>query len=227
MGILEGLAGWVGRAVDALAALKLAISERAEVATNVRTAATSDLESALTSIDVDSADELVQVLAKGIAREAQAKTDLAAARAQVPVAVELDQQIADGHAFLDNVELVRSKLQPSAFIGHLINLRQQALLGVASAILSEISNDRFGFSDDFEIFDQLSGQPRSPRSLSGGETFSRDYFGEGGCGVMPVCGPRHPRDRGAGRGRIEPLLSSYVPKVLNQSFGWRFTKRPS
>jgi exonuclease SbcC len=101
-------------------------------------------------------------------RVAEALTE---AERQIPMARELDRRLTQGQEFLELVELVRTKLAPGAFIGHLINLRQQALLGVASTMLSEITNGRYGFSSDFDIFDQLSGQPRSPRTLSGGETF--------------------------------------------------------
>ena len=34
-----------------------------------------------------------------------------------------------------------------------------------------MSGGRYGFSEDFQIVDRTSGQPRSPKTLSGGETF--------------------------------------------------------
>jgi exonuclease SbcC len=62
-------------------------------------------------------------------------------------------------------------LADGQFVGYVVGARQRALLGIASTILDEMSGGRYGFSEDFQIVDRTSGQPRSPRTLSGGETF--------------------------------------------------------
>jgi exonuclease SbcC len=108
--------------------------------------------------------------AASVARAA-AQNEAARARSQIPLVQELDGRIASGQDFLAAVDLVRAKLLDGAFIGELVARRQQALLGIATSIIGEMTNDRFGFSADFEVVDRLSGQLRSPRTLSGGESF--------------------------------------------------------
>jgi exonuclease SbcC len=107
--------------------------------------------------------------AAGKARDAQ--RDLDEASAQVPRVADLDRRLAEGGAFLAATEAVKNLLTDGQFIGHVIHQRQQALLGVASEILGEITGKRFGFAADFRVVDRLTGQPRSPRTLSGGESF--------------------------------------------------------
>ncbi|KAA0233575.1 MAG: SMC family ATPase [Actinobacteria bacterium] len=114
---------------------------------------------------------LEEARAAAMADQKSAARDGKAARDQIPVVTDLDTRIPQCREFLDTLELVRSKLLDSAFINHLITRRQRTLLGVATSILSEVTSGRFGFSADFEVVDQQSGQPRSPRTLSGGESF--------------------------------------------------------
>jgi DNA repair protein SbcC/Rad50 len=107
--------------------------------------------------------------AAGNARDAQ--RDLDEASAQVPQVADLDRRLAEGGAFLAAIEAVKNLLTDGQFIGHVIHQRQQALLGVASQTLGEITGQRFGFAADFRVVDRLTAQPRSPRTLSGGESF--------------------------------------------------------
>lgn len=93
------------------------------------------------------------------------------ARAQIQVAAELDKRIKLGGAFLDDLRALRDLLANSRFIGFLMHRRQQALLGVATTLLGQMSSGRFGFSEDFQVVDCYSGQPRSTSTLSGGESF--------------------------------------------------------
>ena len=78
----------------------------------------------------------------------------------------LDEGRASGYG---NVEV--SPLLGGNFAGFVVEERQRALLGVATSILEEMSGGRYGFADDFAIVDRASGQPRSAKTLSGGETF--------------------------------------------------------
>ncbi|XHM65362.1 hypothetical protein ACE6JH_00010 [Streptomyces nigra] len=50
-------------------------------------------------------------------------------------------------------------------------LRTQALLGVASDLLGQMSDGRFGFADSFDIVSRNSGVAHPPNRLSGGEKF--------------------------------------------------------
>lgn len=102
---------------------------------------------------------------------AVADDEAARAKGQVARASALDARIAEGSALMGALhELVRL-LGDGGFPGFVVEERQRALLGVASSILEEMSGGRYGFAEDFSIVDRTSGQPRSARTLSGGETF--------------------------------------------------------
>lgn len=94
-----------------------------------------------------------------------------AARAQIPVVAGLDERITRGGPFLSDLRAVYDLLGNSRYIGYLMHRRQQALLGVATRLLGDMSAGRFGFSEDFQVIDCYSGQPRSTSTLSGGESF--------------------------------------------------------
>ena len=53
----------------------------------------------------------------------------------------------------------------------MIERRQRLLLAVASETLGAMTGGRYAFSADFQVVDNLSGHPRSTKTLSGGETF--------------------------------------------------------
>ena len=84
---------------------------------------------------------------------------------------DFDSRIATGERLIDTLQELVRLLGDGAFVGYVVEARQRALLAIASAILIEMSGDRYGFANDFRIVDRLSGQPRSPKTLSGGETF--------------------------------------------------------
>jgi len=50
-------------------------------------------------------------------------------------------------------------------------LRTRALLGVASDLLGQMSDERFGFAENFDIVSRSSGVVHHPNRLSGGEKF--------------------------------------------------------
>ena len=58
-----------------------------------------------------------------------------------------------------------------AFVDFVVKQKQKTLLGLATDVFQEMTGGRFGFSADFQIVDTETGQPRSPRTLSGGERF--------------------------------------------------------
>src|SRR4029077_14094193 len=53
----------------------------------------------------------------------------------------------------------------------LVARRQRHLLAVASDVLAGMTGDRYRFAADFTVIDGRTGPPRSPRPLSGGESF--------------------------------------------------------
>ena len=56
---------------------------------------------------------------------------------------------------------------------YLTELRTKTLLGVASELLGQLSEDEFGFAEDFQIISRRNGVTRSPRTLSAERPSSR------------------------------------------------------
>jgi exonuclease SbcC len=133
--------------------------------------AQNDVAAALRAVEVGARDELVDARATALAEEIAAKADRERAQRETPIVADLEERTGQAERFLGHVRRVREMLADSKFIGYLINRRQQALLGVATTILDDITAGRFGFTADFMVLDKVSGQPRSPRTLSGGESF--------------------------------------------------------
>ncbi|MFE9688154.1 SbcC/MukB-like Walker B domain-containing protein, partial [Streptomyces sp. NPDC006285] len=79
--------------------------------------------------------------------------------------------ITAGEARYEALEVLRRELVDAKFLGHLTTLRTHALLGVASDLLGQMSDGRFGFADDFDVISRCSGVAHHPNRLSGGEKF--------------------------------------------------------
>ncbi|WP_327232340.1 SbcC/MukB-like Walker B domain-containing protein [Streptomyces murinus] len=80
-----------------------------------------------------------------------------------------DFAITAGKARCEALEVLRRELVDAKFLNHLTMLRTQALLGVASDLLGQMSDGRFGFADSFDIVSRNSGVAHPPNLLSGGE----------------------------------------------------------
>jgi exonuclease SbcC len=168
---LTPLATW-SHQVEALAAgladqAEQAAAEAAERSARARAAA-AELLAGHDLADPEALDG-ARLEAAGTVR--QAEEAAAEACRQAPLAADLDRRISQGGAFLAAVEAVHDLLADGRFIGYVVRQRQQALLGVATEVLADLTGRRYGFAADFQIVDRLTGQPRSTRTLSGGESF--------------------------------------------------------
>jgi exonuclease SbcC len=110
-----------------------------------------------------------QTTAADDARRHQA--DQATAEGQVQQAANLDAALQGGNARLSAVDALRSLLADSKFLQYLTDRRTRALLAVASETFGTLSGGEFGFGEDFQVVSRRSGAARSPKTLSGGETF--------------------------------------------------------
>jgi len=113
------------------------------------------------------------VAAHASARDAgrRYREEQAAAHGQVDRAAQLGAAVTAGQARLSAVSALRAMLAPGKFPQYLTELRTKTLLGVASDLLGQLSDGEFGFAGDFQIISRRSGAIRSPKTLSGGETF--------------------------------------------------------
>ncbi|NUR63790.1 MAG: SMC family ATPase [Catenulispora sp.] len=89
----------------------------------------------------------------------------------VQPAADLDFAIAAGEARYQALDVLRRELVDAKFLGHLTILRTRALLGLASDLLGQMTDGRFGFADSFDIVSRSSGVVHHPNRLSGGEKF--------------------------------------------------------
>ena len=125
----------------------------------------------LASAKLDSLAALIEKIGSAKTRHEQAEKEYTIAAAQIEPAQDLDRRISTGTSFLDTVDELRTLLADAKFVSHVVEQKQEALLAVASRLLSDMTSGRFGFSPDFQVVDKLAGEARSPDTLSGGETF--------------------------------------------------------
>ncbi|MFB9966068.1 AAA family ATPase [Sinosporangium siamense] len=134
----------------------------------------SDIEGLDTSIDLTTPDALITLAtAAGHAKREAAgrRKEQQTAQEQIRPAADLDFAITAGQTRLDTLSVLRRELVDAKFLGHLTTLRTRALLGVASDLLGQMSDDRFGFAETFDIISRGSGVEHHPNRLSGGEKF--------------------------------------------------------
>ncbi|WP_245971746.1 SbcC/MukB-like Walker B domain-containing protein [Solirubrobacter pauli] len=94
----------------------------------------------------------------------------ATASAQIEPVARLDALRCSASTLRAGFEDLKDALADSRFVGYVVRRRQLALLQHASRVLQDITG-RYAFTEDFQILDSESGFPRSPDTLSGGETF--------------------------------------------------------
>jgi exonuclease SbcC len=102
---------------------------------------------------------------------ARATEDADTAREHLPRAKELEVVIGKAGGLLEALDELTKLLTDGKFIGRVVAYKQKTLLAVASEILGRMTENRYGFSEEFEIVDRLTGLPRGVKTLSGGETF--------------------------------------------------------
>jgi exonuclease SbcC len=166
------IAGSLTRTADAAAGeadAQMALLARA--AGQLRTGKGIDLPAGDALLDPSGLDELVsaETNAREAARRHQENKE--AAEGQMERAADLDKALGEGRSRLSAVEALRGLLADAKFLQYLIDQRTRALLAVASGTFSELTRGEFGFSPDFQVVSRRSGAARSPRTLSGGETF--------------------------------------------------------
>lgn len=151
------------------------LTERATAATDCANAAATSLgEHAAALSDVEGFDPAAdltapQVLHPLVAAAAQASTEIKEQRQKqqtvqnmIKPAADLDFAMAAGKARYEALEVLRSELVDAKFLAHLTTLRTRALLGVASDLLGQMSDGRFGFADNFDIASRTSGVVHPP-----------------------------------------------------------------
>jgi exonuclease SbcC len=156
---------------------KVAHSGRAQAADadlREQAAGLADVDGFTPDADLTTPQVLHPLVAAAATATKQAQDQRAAqhtAQAQIRPAADLDYAIAAGEARLEALDVLRRELVDAKFLGHLTALNTRALLGIASDLLGQLTDQRFGFADRFDIVSRTSGVAHSPNRLSGGEKF--------------------------------------------------------
>ncbi|WP_019357607.1 AAA family ATPase [Streptomyces sp. AA1529] len=168
----------------ATTALHSRLATRADAAAQRAAAATASLRDHRTQLaDVDGFDPAADLTAADalhplVAAAAQAKWEAKQQRRQqhsaqesIKSAADLDFAITAGRTRCEALDVLRRELVDAKFLSHLTTLRTRALRDVASELLGQMSDGRFGFAESFEIISRTSGVVHPPNRLSGGEKF--------------------------------------------------------
>jgi exonuclease SbcC len=121
--------------------------------------------------DAGSRKELDDHYVEARSQDHQLAAQVAQFKSQIGEARDLDDRIVPLDALALALQALGAHLTDGKFVAFAVERRQRALLVAASEILARMTGDRYGFAADFDIIDKLTGQPRSTKTLSGGETF--------------------------------------------------------
>ncbi|WP_260189089.1 AAA family ATPase [Actinophytocola gossypii] len=149
-------------------------AQEARIHLGEQAATLTDVEGFDPAADLTDPISLHPLVASRATAEKEAKVQRTAQKAaleQVRPAADLDFAIEAGGARLAALDVLRGELVDAKFLGHLTELNTQTLLAIASDLLRQLTDQRFGFAGSFEIVSRNSGVVHTPSRLSGGEKF--------------------------------------------------------
>jgi DNA repair protein SbcC/Rad50 len=129
------------------------------------------IEAALLEAGAPTVASLVREMAAAGQHIKDAEAQLSRARQQQPIAAALDKGLRTLQAEQAVLQAIKEITSDKYFPKYVVEQRQNTLLRIASSLLAQLTRDAFGFSEEFMIVDRRTGQPRNPKTLSGGETF--------------------------------------------------------
>lgn len=160
-------------ALKEVAAARSALTGAAKAELRLQSKAERDaqrqLDELLRTLDVDGVEALEAHLTLSRVELEEAKRGVAKSQGELALATDLQAKLGIGGQLVDDLDELRKVL--SSFISDVLSRRSLALLEVASRRLAEMTGSRFAFTADFDVLDQLTGQPRRAETLSGGESF--------------------------------------------------------
>lgn len=161
------------RSLEAIAAHRQQLLDQSEAELRDRARREDDararLQRLLTVHDVGCLDDLSVALQEAKEERRNAELDSERYLVEIDAKRELEVKLrADAELVHDLEELDRAL---STFGADVLRRRSQALLAVASGRLEVLTGGHFAFTRNFDVLDQLTGQPRRADALSGGERF--------------------------------------------------------
>lgn len=167
---VEQVAAWADQVEAATRALLAEVAGQVEQASQAARRAHDDAQAHLRDgglADLPAAEQALGE-ARGTLRTQEQRRDMASA--QIPGAERLDGLLRDARRLHEGLEAVRQEMATSRFVAWATARRQHALLVQASRMFEQMTG-RYAFTEDFQVLDTFTGQPRSARTLSGGEMF--------------------------------------------------------
>jgi exonuclease SbcC len=128
----------------------------------------------LAAVGLAPEDDIRAAAADAQAIGAAAAQQVASLEAILAEGADLERRLGDTTACRDLARRLQQDLQPSRFLGFVLEEERAALAELGSTHLEELTGGGFRFSDDdaFRVVDlNAGGAERSADSLSGGETF--------------------------------------------------------
>ncbi len=165
------VARWVNLVARSAREAEAGLSKARESDLAILTATRAQVDEALATQKLADDKALEAALVAAQADRKRASEDMERAAKEAPIAARLDETSNALTDLISSLEEVRRQLSDAKFVKFVVAQRQRALLVEASVLLGSMTAGRYGFSPSFEVVDRLSGQTRSPRTLSGGETF--------------------------------------------------------
>ncbi|HUA09907.1 MAG TPA: SMC family ATPase, partial [Candidatus Acidoferrales bacterium] len=150
-----------------------ATARRAELDQAVAKTATrrDDLLRAREQLVTELGGEPHEVAAETALRKRDAERDVEAAKGIVELAASLDAKIERLEPIKAGLTSLRGTLSAREFPAYATQQRQRRLLEEATIIFREMTDERYGFTAEFEIFDGQMNKARAAETLSGGEKF--------------------------------------------------------
>ncbi len=142
---------------------------RSEIATSTTSRESARAERAAIVTELGAEPKVAVTEAALTKRDAE--RELRSAREALERARSLDKRIIELEPVHLGLQTLREELGSRRFPAYATEQRQRRLLEIGSTILMEMTQNRYGFTKEFEIFDQLSNEARGPQTLSGGEKF--------------------------------------------------------
>lgn len=158
---------WVTSTLKAAAERLTRYNRRLAEVVNAR----EEAETARAAVLVQLGGEPEEVKNLALVSRANAEAELRAAQANVEAELELKSKIVRLEPATSGLATLRSTLRAPAFPAYATAQRQRRLLEIASVILGEMVDGRYGFTPEFAIFDRHTNEERIAQTLSGGEKF--------------------------------------------------------
>jgi exonuclease SbcC len=100
-----------------------------------------------------------------------AERDLQQAHTNLERSTDLNKRMSRLEPVKMGLQILKDELGARKFPSYAAQQRQRRLLEIGSTILKDMTQNRYGFTEDFQVFDAVTNESRSPQTLSGGEKF--------------------------------------------------------